>query len=73
MCLDMSPTYLTFFSMFEIGHAITSTYALYQATITFYGHPERLVKVPDSLNITVLFEGLITLLVQVRFTPHLPF
>jgi hypothetical protein len=52
--------------MFEIGHAITSTYALYQATIIFYGHPERLVKVPNSLNITVLFEGLITLLVQVR-------
>jgi hypothetical protein len=66
-----SCTYLMYFSMFEVGHAITSIYALYQTTITFYGHPERLVKVPDSLNFTVLFEGLITILVQVGIVPSL--
>ncbi|KAJ7642908.1 hypothetical protein B0H17DRAFT_462778 [Mycena rosella] len=36
-------------------------------TITYYGHPERLARVPDSLTATVVFSGLVAPCVQSFF------
>ncbi|KAJ3931813.1 MAG: hypothetical protein NXY57DRAFT_1005833 [Lentinula lateritia] len=49
---------------FELGHTITSLHALYIVTVTDFGQPQLIVKLPDSINITLLFEGMITIVVQ---------
>ncbi|KAJ3914769.1 hypothetical protein F5877DRAFT_82461 [Lentinula edodes] len=49
---------------FELGHTVTSLHALYIVTVTDFGQPQLIVKLPDSINITLLFEGMITIVVQ---------
>ncbi|KAJ4490546.1 hypothetical protein J3R30DRAFT_3694217 [Lentinula aciculospora] len=49
---------------FELGHTITSLHALYIVTVTDFGQPQLFVKLPNSIDITLLFEGLITIVVQ---------
>jgi len=50
----------------EIGHTVLISYLIYTTTITWYGKQEKLVKFP-TLNATVLFGAIITLVVQVFF------
>ncbi|KAJ6487947.1 hypothetical protein C8R45DRAFT_262017 [Mycena sanguinolenta] len=42
---------------FEMAHAICIGWTLYQMTVSDYGHPERLILIPRSLAIAVLFSG----------------
>lgn len=51
--------------LLELGHTIGVSYEIYRATITHYGHPEKLVQF-HGLSGTVILGGLITMLVQVR-------
>ncbi|EPQ58599.1 hypothetical protein GLOTRDRAFT_35895 [Gloeophyllum trabeum ATCC 11539] len=65
----------------ELGHTICVCHTLYITTITDYGHPERLVKTPISLSVSILFSGIVGPLVQSFFayrmwviagSPYLP-
>ncbi|KAJ3808708.1 hypothetical protein F5876DRAFT_78481 [Lentinula aff. lateritia] len=49
---------------FELGHTVTSLHALYIVTVTDFGQPQLITKLPDSINVTLLFEGMITIVVQ---------
>jgi hypothetical protein len=53
-------------SLLELGHVVTSTHAFYQMTIINYGRPERLVKMPSSMYITILLDGFIAAVMEVR-------
>ncbi|KAJ3849073.1 hypothetical protein EV368DRAFT_85918 [Lentinula lateritia] len=53
---------------FELGHTITSLHALYIVTVTDFGQPQLIIKLPDSINVTLLFEGMITIVVQTDST-----
>ncbi|KAJ7171684.1 hypothetical protein C8R43DRAFT_874736 [Mycena crocata] len=54
--------------LFELGRTIVTTYAVYLEIIKKFGRPELLVYFPNSLGISILFEGLITFLVEGFFT-----
>ncbi|PPQ94590.1 hypothetical protein CVT25_011903 [Psilocybe cyanescens] len=45
--------------LLELAHTICICQALYEITVTQYGHPELLDIPPDSLNVAVLFSGFI--------------
>ncbi|KAJ3773283.1 hypothetical protein FB446DRAFT_733645 [Lentinula raphanica] len=49
---------------FELGHTITSLHALYIVTVKDFGEPQLFAKLPNSIDVTLLFEGLITIVVQ---------
>ncbi|KAJ3878980.1 hypothetical protein F5051DRAFT_404343 [Lentinula edodes] len=49
---------------FELGHTISSLHALYMVTVTDFGQPQLFIKLPNSIDVTLLFEGLITIVVQ---------
>ncbi|KAJ3752858.1 hypothetical protein EV360DRAFT_74988 [Lentinula raphanica] len=51
---------------FELGHTITSLHALYIVTVKDFGQPQLFAKLPNSIVITLLFEGLITIVVQIH-------
>ncbi|KAJ7272967.1 hypothetical protein C8J57DRAFT_263377 [Mycena rebaudengoi] len=51
----------------ELGHVICVGHSLYAMTITDYGHPERLLLVPQSLVAAFIFSGLIGSSVQSFF------
>ncbi|KAJ7645745.1 hypothetical protein B0H17DRAFT_1215941 [Mycena rosella] len=52
----------------ELGHTITTTHAGYLETIKKFGNPALLATMPNSLAISILFEGFITFMVEGFFT-----
>ncbi|KAJ7642913.1 hypothetical protein B0H17DRAFT_1216281 [Mycena rosella] len=58
---------VTFVWCCELAHVICVGHALYTMTITYYGHPERLARAPDSLTATIVFSGLLAPCVQSFF------
>ncbi|KAJ7125285.1 hypothetical protein C8R44DRAFT_542665, partial [Mycena epipterygia] len=52
----------------ELAHAICVGHAIYTATISYYGQPERLVRAPDSLSVGITFSGLVAPCVQSFFS-----
>ncbi|KAJ7652119.1 hypothetical protein DFH06DRAFT_1094356 [Mycena polygramma] len=52
----------------ELGHTIGTNHAVYYMTIKAFGRPDLLVKLPNSLAVTLLFEGFMTFLVEGFFT-----
>ncbi|KAJ7108853.1 hypothetical protein C8R43DRAFT_184958 [Mycena crocata] len=52
----------------ELAHAICIGHTLYVVTISDYGHPERLVRTPESLSTAILFSGIVGPCVQAFFS-----
>ncbi|KAJ7691745.1 hypothetical protein B0H17DRAFT_934805, partial [Mycena rosella] len=52
----------------ELGHAICIGHTIYVATISDFGHPERLVRAPESLSTAILFSGIVGPCVQAFFS-----
>ncbi|KIK56910.1 hypothetical protein GYMLUDRAFT_263495 [Collybiopsis luxurians FD-317 M1] len=52
---------------FELGHTISLSHTLYEMTIIDFGQPQRFVKLPDSIEVGLLFEatGLLTSIISV--------
>ncbi|KAE9390102.1 hypothetical protein BT96DRAFT_865865 [Gymnopus androsaceus JB14] len=55
----------------ELAHTICITDSIYVAVITFYGQPEKLVKLPPALNLTVAFGAPVTAAVQMFYTDRI--
>ncbi|KAF7360504.1 hypothetical protein MVEN_00781200 [Mycena venus] len=51
----------------ELAHAICIGHTLYVSTISDFGHPERLVRAPESLSTAILFSGVVGPCVQAFF------
>ncbi|KAJ7707049.1 hypothetical protein B0H14DRAFT_2646921 [Mycena olivaceomarginata] len=51
----------------EVGHAISLGMVVYTNLITYFGHPEHLAHLPNSLLATILLGGLVSLSVQIFF------
>ncbi|KIK56876.1 hypothetical protein GYMLUDRAFT_173678 [Collybiopsis luxurians FD-317 M1] len=51
-------------SAFELGHTISLSHTLYEMTIIDFGQPQRFTKLPNSIEVTILLEGMITIAVQ---------
>ncbi|KAF8214086.1 hypothetical protein K438DRAFT_1802842 [Mycena galopus ATCC 62051] len=52
----------------ELGHMIATSHAVYMEIIKKFGDPVVLVKMPISLTIGILLEGLVTFIVEGFFT-----
>ncbi|KAE9402902.1 hypothetical protein BT96DRAFT_990741 [Gymnopus androsaceus JB14] len=55
----------------ELAHTICITNSIYVAVITFYGQPQKLVKLPPALNLTVAFGAPVTAAVQIFYTDRI--
>ncbi|KAJ7108228.1 hypothetical protein C8R44DRAFT_884993 [Mycena epipterygia] len=55
----------------ELGHSVCIGHALYIVTISDYGHPERILRVPQSLDTTIFLSGLIGASVQCFFASRI--
>ncbi|KAF7351227.1 hypothetical protein MSAN_01554200 [Mycena sanguinolenta] len=55
----------------ELAHAICIGCTLYQMTVSDYGHPERLLLIPQSLAIAVMFSGIVGAGVQAFFAERI--
>jgi len=55
----------------ELAHTICVADSIYVATITLYGQPEKLVRLPIALNLTVAFGGPVTACVQAFYTDRI--
>ncbi|KAF7351214.1 hypothetical protein MSAN_01552500 [Mycena sanguinolenta] len=62
---------VAFMWSFEMAHAICIGCTLYQMTVSDYGHPERLILIPRSLAIAVLFSGSVGTGVQAFFAARI--
>ncbi|KAJ7246587.1 hypothetical protein B0H12DRAFT_1235517 [Mycena haematopus] len=52
----------------ELGHMIAVSHAVYLEIIKKFGDPALLIKMPNSLAISILMEGLVTFIVEGFFT-----
>ncbi|KAJ7480820.1 hypothetical protein FB451DRAFT_1556325 [Mycena latifolia] len=43
----------------EMGHVISIGHSIYIVSVSDYGHPERLLRAPDSMAVALLFSGFI--------------
>ncbi|KAJ7923439.1 hypothetical protein B0H13DRAFT_2655104 [Mycena leptocephala] len=51
----------------EFAHAICIGYTIYSMVITNYGHPERLVQLPNSLIVSTVIGSLVSYFIQSFF------
>jgi len=54
--------------LLELGHTIATSHAVYLEIIKKFGNPALLARMPNSMAISILMEGLVTFLVEGFFT-----
>ncbi|KAJ7359428.1 hypothetical protein DFH08DRAFT_1038152, partial [Mycena albidolilacea] len=59
---------VAFMWSFEMAHAVCIGCTLYQMTVRDYSHPERLILIPRSLAVAVIFSGIVGAVLY-RFSP----
>ncbi|KAJ6546339.1 hypothetical protein B0H10DRAFT_1736755, partial [Mycena sp. CBHHK59/15] len=59
---------VAFIWLCELAHAICIGHTIYVTTISDYGHPEHLVRAPESLSTAILFSGVVGPCVQAFFS-----
>ncbi|KAF9060363.1 hypothetical protein BDP27DRAFT_1236964 [Rhodocollybia butyracea] len=65
--LQLQFIFILLLSALDLGHVISSSHTSYKVTVSDFGQPKLLAKFPNSIEAALLFEGLITTVVQAFF------